>query len=250
MQSTAPARLREPALSLLRRSLGSPKDLVDKLKRLGDVLYGFADGAMLDARLAQLKQSGFIDEIPARPQLVAGGLDMLRFWIAPAAADYYQGQGISFTFHQLLRTLEEPASMVDPVGFFSTRDGIIGHLMQVVHANPVYDLQLLGMFADGLDQLEAQLEQMLAGTHPRATAIQAIVEEAGYHARLLEFVRAWRVDPTIPPLLRGNIAKGFSEIEKSFGSLTGAMKYFTKLPKTWAGAAWHLATTREWKPLN
>ena len=136
--------------------------------------------------------------------------------------------------------------MVDPVGFFSTRDGIIGHLMQVVHANPVYDLQILGMFADGLDALERQLEQMIAGVHPRTRAIRAIVEEAGYHERLLEFVRAWRRDPGIPPLLRGNVAKSetFSEIEKTFGTLTGAMRYFSLLPTIWAGAAWHVANVR------
>ena len=32
--------------------------------------------------------------------------------------------------------------------------------MQVVHLNPVYDLQLLQMFPDGLDELEAQVAAM------------------------------------------------------------------------------------------
>ena len=142
--------------------------------------------------------------------------------------------------------------MADPVGFFSTRDGIIGHLMQVVHANPVYDLELLGMYPDGHDELERQLEQMVAGTHPRARAIGAIVEEPEYHARLLEFVRAWRRDPGIPPLLRGNVAASpvFGEIEKTFGSLRGAMRYFCKLPTTAAAALRHIRTVRTFTPLG
>jgi hypothetical protein len=247
MLAAAPARLREKPLALIRRSLGGRDAVRGKLARLRAIGGGYLDGETLDARLRQLVASGVIDEIPTRVQLVVGSIDMLRFWISPAAADYYREQGISYGFHQVLRFLDEPASLADPVGFFSTRDGIIGHLMQVVHANPVYDLQLLGMFADGLDQLELQLEQMLAGTHPRAAAIGAIVEEADYHARLLEFVRAWRRDPNIPPLLRGNVEKSerYSAIEKTFGSLTGAMRYFRRLPTTWPAAVRHLVTVRE-----
>jgi len=244
--TSAPARLRETPLALLRRSLGGPAELRGKLERLGAVLSGYADRAGLDARLRQLQESGTIERVPTRVQLVVGSIDMLRFWISPAAADYYERQGINYTFHQVLRFLDEPASLGDPVGFFSTRDGIIGHLMQVVHANPVYDMQLLCMYPDGLDELEAQIEQMMAGTHPRARAIQAIVEEADYHERLLEFVRAWRADPTIPPLLRGNVAgsESLSELVRTFGTLTDAMRYFCKLHTTWTSAAWHVATVR------
>jgi hypothetical protein len=243
----ATARLRERPLTLIRRSLGGPSEVRGKLARLAEIAAGYLDARGLDARLEQLRASGFIERVPSRPQLVAGSIDMLRFWISPAAADYYRAQGINYGFHQLLRFLDEPASLGDPVGFFSTRDGIIGHLMQVVHANPVYDLQLLGMFRDGLDELEAQLEAMMAGTHPRAQAIGAIVEEADYHARLLEFVRAWRKDPTIPPLLRGNVesSEKYNELQKVFGSLTAAMRYFTRLPGDWLGALRHVVSVRD-----
>jgi len=33
---------------------------------------------------------------------------------------------------------------------------------------------------------------MIAGTHPRARSIGAIIEEPDYHARLLEYVREFR----------------------------------------------------------
>src|SRR5439155_7364873 len=142
------------------------------------------------------------------------------------AEDYYREQGIDYGFHQVLRFLEEPASLVDPVGFFSTRDGIIGHLMQVVHANPVYDLQLLTMFPDGLAELERQLDEMIAGTHPRTASIGAVVEEPGYHARLLAFVRAFRLDPVAPPPLRDNVARSaaWRRREAVFGTLPAAMR--------------------------
>src|ERR1700754_199247 len=106
------------------------------------------------------------------------------------------------------------------------------------------------MFPDGLQALERQLEEMIAGTHPRARAILAIVEEADYHERLLEFVRAWRRDPTIPPLLRGNVAgsEQFGELAQTFGSLTEAMRYFRKLPPNWSNALLHLLTTRQFNP--
>jgi hypothetical protein len=241
----ATARLEAGSVQLLLQALGPADGLGDKGLRLWRVLRGYGRRDELDARLAQLHGAGVIDEIPTTVQLIVGSIDMLRFWISPAAEDYYRDKGISYVFHQVLRFLEEPASLVDPVGFFSERDGIIGHLMQVVHANPVYDLQLLMMFDDGLDQLEAQLEQMLAGTHPRAATIGAIVEEPDYHARLLAFVRAWRKDPARPPLLRSNVAGGkFSDAEQTFGTLPSAMRYFARLPRTAVGAARHFVTMR------
>jgi hypothetical protein len=233
-------------LDLLRQAAGSPRAMADKIRRFAAIPAAYADGAELDARLRRLHEIGIVEEIPTRIQLAVGAYDMLRFWISPAAADYYARIGIDYTFHQILRVLDEPASLADPVGFFSTRDGIIGHLMQVVHANPVYDLELLQMFDDGLDALEAQLNEMLAGTHPRAAAIGAIVEEPDYHARLLAFVRAYRNDSSVPPLLRDNIAPGgFSALERTFGSLRGAMRYFRRMPDDARGAVLHVLTVKE-----
>jgi hypothetical protein len=217
-----------------------------KVRRLGQAIAAYADTPEIDRRLEQLRRAGIVDRVPTRVQLVVGAADMLRFWISPAAADYYQQQGISYGFHQLLRFLDEPASLTDPIGLLSSRDGIVGHLMQVVHANPIYDLELLSMFEDGLDQLEAQLASMLDGTHPRAASIGAIVEEADYHARLLAYVRAWRTDPSAPPPLRDNVAASptWTELDRTFGSLHAAMRYFDRLPSTPLAAARHLALVR------
>jgi len=119
--------------------------------------------------------------------------------------------------------------------------------MQVVHANPVYDLELLQMFDDGLDQLESELGQMILGTHPRAASIAAIVEEPDYHERLLAFVRAFRADPGAPPLLRSNVAQSplFGRLDRTFGSLRTSMRYFLRLPPDAMGAAMHVIRVKE-----
>lgn len=240
------SRHRDTPLTLLRRAAGSPGEMLAKGVRFVRVIDTYRTGAGVLAKLHKLHALGHIERIPTRIQLAIGAADMLRFFINPAAADYYVSQGIDYSFHITLRFLDDPSSLADPVGFFSTRDGIIGHLMQVVHANPVYDLQLLAAFDDGLDELEDQIQELCDGTHPRAKSIGAIIEEADYHARLLAFVRVWRRDPRAPAPLRSNVAASpaFSEMERTFGSLTTAMRYFCRLPSTPMGAIRHLRTVK------
>jgi hypothetical protein len=232
-------------LELLRDAIGGPRDVAGKASRFGKALGAYANGGELDQRLERLVSIGLIERPPTRAQLAAGGFDMFRFWIAPASAEYYREQGIDFGFHQLLRFMDEPASLLDFVGLFSSKDGIIGHLMQVVHANPVYDLELLEIFEGGLDALEADLEAMIAGTHPRATSIGAIVEEPNYHRNLLGFVRRFRKDPATPPMLRSNVGSHatWSDLERTFGSLRTSMRYFMRLPEAPLSAARHALTT-------
>jgi len=221
--------------------------MAHKLARLASTLASYADGAELDTRLGRLERMGLIDRAPTRIQLVCGSIDMLRFWISPAAAEYYRSIGIDYAFHQVLRFLDEPASVVDPVGFFSTRDNVIGHLMQVVHANPRYDLELLCMWEDGLDELERQTEAMIEGTHPRSESIGAVVEDPDYHARLLEYTRDFRKNPKAPPPIRANVAgdERWAEIERTFGSLRTSMRYFCRLPSEPLGAARHVMRVNE-----
>jgi hypothetical protein len=111
----------------------------------------------------------------------------------------------------------------------------MGHVMQVVNLNPVYDLQLLQMFPDGLDEFERQIEQMIAGTHPRARTIGAVVEDADYHRRLLDYVRRYRRDPTTPPLVREEQTlradPHFAAAERTFATLPGFIAYANRLPR-------------------
>jgi hypothetical protein len=227
-------RQRAPAWTLVRTAVGGPREIAGKLRRLARTGWLWAHPREIDARLARLEARGYIAKRAGRLQIAVGSLDLLRFVIEPASRDYYRQRGIGFSLHQLLRVLDDPCSLIDPTGFLSDRDTVMGHVMQVVHLNPIYDLQLLQMFPDGLAEFERQVEAMVAGTHPRARTIAAIVEEEGYHARLLDYVRRYRKDPTTAPIVReGQTLRAdpaFAAAERTFATLPGFIAYCNALP--------------------
>lgn len=221
------------AFALLRNAVGGPREIAGKLDRLVRTLRLYSNRVELERRFTELERRGYIRTRPTRWQITFGALDMLRFVIVPSARDYYEQRGIDFNFHQLLRFLDDPVSIIDPTGLLSQRDTIIGHLMQVVHLNPVYDLELLQMFPEGLDELEHQVEQMVQGTHPRARTIGAIVEDPGYHERLLGYVRSYRRDRSTPDLVRESTLRSdrsYAAAERKFASLPGFIDYCAELP--------------------
>lgn len=247
---TATARTTASPWRLLVQTAGSPAELANKLRRLSVALRRYADASELDRRLGLLVARGYLaaDAVPTRLQLAVGAIDMLRFWISPAAAQYYATKGIHYGFHQVLRVLDDPASMIDPTGLMSDQDVIIGHVMQVVHANPCYDLQLLEAHSEGLAELERQVRAMLDGSHPRASSIGAIVEEADYHPRLLDYVVSYRADPAAAAApVRANVSRDprWAPIERTFGTLPSSLRYFARMPRTLAEAVSHLRRVRE-----
>jgi hypothetical protein len=219
----------------VRTAVGGPREIAGKLRRIGRTAWLWTHPREIDARLARLEARGYIAVRPTRLQIAFGSLDMLRFVIEPASRDYYRQRGIGFGLHQLLRVLDDPCSLIDPTGFLSDRDTIMGHVMQVVHLNPIYDLQLLQMFPDGLAEFERQVEAMVAGTHPRARTIAAIVEEEGYHERLLDYVRRYRRDPATAPIVREDQTlradPAFAAAERTFATLPGFIAYCNALPR-------------------
>ena len=239
--ATATRRTTEPPLRLVLDAIGGPRAIAGKLARLARTARLWLDPGEVRRRLAELERRGFVARPPNRWQILFGGIDMLRFVIEPASRDYYAQRGIAFGFHQLLRVLDDPVSMIDPTGFLSDRDTIIGHVMQVVHLNPVYDLQLLQMFPDGLAELERQVAAMVDGTHPRHRTIGAIVEDPGYHARLLDYVHRYRSDPDTPPLVREQQTlradPAFAAAERTFATLPGFIAYCNALPADVASLA-------------
>lgn len=243
--------LRQTASSwqLVRQAIGGPRQVGDKLLRLWRTLRLWLDGAEIERRLRTLQEKDLIREIPGRAQLFFGGLDMMRFVVEPAARAYYGERGISFGFHTLLRVLDDPTSMIDPTGVFSERDTIVGHVMQVVHFHPVYDLQLMEMWPDGLEDFERQVQQMVDGTHPRHATIGAIVEEPGYHERLLDYVRRYRKDPETPELVRQQDAPrddpAFAAAERTFATLPGFVAYCNRLPRGGRALLRRLAAVKE-----
>jgi len=229
-----PLRMTERPLALAVRALGDRRAVAGKLRRIASTAALYARPREIPDRLERLRAAGYVERAPTRAQLWFGGLDMVRYVIAPAARDYYQHKGISFGFHSLLRLLDDPVSMIDPTGLLSQRDTIVGHVMQVVHLNPVYDLQLLESFSDGLEELERQVREMIAGTHPRAETIGAIVEDPDYHARLLDYVIRFRADrDALPPVRQEQSLRAdplFVAAERQFATLPGFLEYCVQLP--------------------
>src|SRR5690606_30568959 len=110
------------------------------------------------------------------------------------------------------------------------------HVLQVVHANPVYDFQLLEMFEDGMDQMEAQTRQMIDGSHPRFRSINAIIEDPEYFDRLLDYISRYRQNPKTQQLIRktGDVREDphFVLAEMTFGTLPSFMRYANRLPSS------------------
>jgi hypothetical protein len=250
----AARRQTEPALRLVRDAVGGPREIAAKARRIGRTLRLWLDRDEIGRRLDRLEALGFVRNRPGRAQLFFGALDMLRFVIEPASRDYYRQRGVHFGFHQLLRWLDDPVSLLDPTGFLSDRDTIVGHVMQVVHLNPVYDLQLIQMFPDGLDDFERQVRAMVEGTHPRARTIGAIVEDPGYHARLLAYVQRYRANPETPPLVRTEQTlradPHFAAAERTFATLPGYVDYCNRLPSRSVFALWRRLRSVEKFPLE
>lgn len=232
-----------PAWKLVRHTLGGPGDVARKAAGLLRAFALYLNFPETRRRIDRLGAHLALERMPTRLQMWFGGLDMLRFLIAPAAAEYYQMRGINFHFHQLLRALDDPASLVDPVGICSERDVVIGHMMQVVHLNPRYDVQLLGMFPDGLEQLERQLRQVIAGTHPRTTSIGAIVEHPEYHRQLLAYVEGYRRDPRSVEMVRADaglrLDPEFRLAEAQFSAMDDFLRYAVLLPTGLPGLLRH-----------
>lgn len=240
-----PLRLTARPAQLIVRAIGGPRQVAGKLRRLAATAALYAAPGEVSGRLERLRARGYVDQAPTRAQLMFGGLDMVRFVIEPAARDYYRHKGISFRLHTFLRVLDDPVSMIDPTGFLSARDTIIGHLMQVVHLNPIYDLQLLECFDDGLDELERQVQQMIAGAHPRHSTISAIIEDHGYHARLLDYVVRFKADRGARPPVREEQSLRadpvFAAAERTFATLPGFLRYCVRLPRSPLALARRLA---------
>jgi hypothetical protein len=79
----------------------------------------------------------------------------------------------------------------DLTGLLSGRDGLIRHLVGTHHDRRQfgYDLEILRLYAGGLEALRDEAEAIVAGTHKRAALLRASCVYEGYHERLLKAAR-------------------------------------------------------------
>ena len=224
----------------LRIAAGSRNDL---LRKAGDALS--TGRTMLDkverdarfARLAAAGQTGQTGQQPTDWQMVVAAHHMLISYILPSNVQFYKAYNLPHWWTQLIRFSDEPSAMMDPIGLSISRDMIVSHLVQVVHTSAGYDVALLLMFDDGLDELRRQLELLCSGDHPRQSAIDAIIERADYHARLLAALdrfeadrsAQWRVNTYDAPEGCGHL---FDWGIETFGSPGRLFDYARTLPQT------------------
>lgn len=241
-------RVKQSPYKLMIRALGSPLIIANKIWRFVTTLFNTFYFPNQKKRLQRLKKIGFIDRVPSQKQLWFGAYDMFRYFVVPGAASYYKTKGINFKFHILLRFLNDPSGLTDPIGIRAPKNTIIGHLLEVVHANPVYDLQLLDQFDDGLDEMEKQTLQMINKTHPRYSSISAIIEDEKYYPELYEYIQKYRKNPATPQLIRatGDARNdtNFVRAEITFGTLPSAFRYFNRLPDDFKSLIRHARTEK------
>jgi hypothetical protein len=193
--ATPPPWLGRSRWSLLMDVIGGWIHLRDRVVQLLGLLVGFVRPSVVRRRLERLRGLGHIDVVPTLPQLLVAARDQMMLSASEETRLFYKSQGIPWGFHNLRRFISNPATMMDPAGLFSPRDTIIHHVLQTFHRHPIYDLVLLRGFPDGVEEMQRQLGQLTAGTHPHQRALTSLIEDGAYHARLPEELRLFRVDP-------------------------------------------------------
>jgi hypothetical protein len=182
--ATPPVWLGRPRRRLVADVVGGVRQNLEKLRQLASLVTAFFRPRLIRRRLERLRALGHVDAVPTIGQLLVAGRDQMMVGAAEETKIFYRAQGIPWIFHNLRRFLSGPATMLDPVGFFSPRDAIVEHVLQTFHRHPVYDLVLLRAHDGGVEEMGRQAQQIVDGTHPHQRALTSLIEDGAYHARL------------------------------------------------------------------
>jgi hypothetical protein len=231
--ATPPAWLGRSRWTLMGDVVGGWRQMRDRVRQLLALLIAFISPGLVRARLERLRALGHIDVIPTIPQILVAARDQMFLGAVKETEMFYRSQGIPWVFHNLRRFLSGPATMLDPAGLFSSRDTIVHHVLQTFHRHPVYDLVLLRGFPDGLETMERQAAQILAGTHSHQRALTSLIEDGAYHARLITQIRSFRSDPFVAaqPIPEGLVDnRALMMAMDQFKDLRGFTAYAARLP--------------------
>src|SRR5690606_37535243 len=72
MEERRPQRLNEEPWVLVKQTMGSPRLMKEKVKKLAVALWGYGRNDRVQARLERLRRLGYIEEIPSRKQRIFG----------------------------------------------------------------------------------------------------------------------------------------------------------------------------------
>ena len=150
-------------------------------------------------RLERLRALGHIDVCPSLPQMWVAARDQIFGTLSPETHQFYDSQGIPWVFHNLRRFLAGPATVMDPLGLFSSAETICEHVLQTFHRHPLYDFVLLRAHSEGLARLATETDALLAGRHPKQRMLMSLIEDGEYHARLADQIRAFQRNPHEAP---------------------------------------------------
>lgn len=182
-------------LNELRTAIGTPSEAAAKTLGFARTVIALLNGRERRRRLQRLYDTDTVDVIPTNWQLVQGAWRMYVDFILPTNVQFYAHYEVDHHWHQLLRVLDAPDTMIDPIGLGLSLDTLVTHMVQVVHTSIGYDMALLEMWDDGFDRLEEELVLVISGTHPRQEAIEALLEKPGYPELLLQALTRYREDP-------------------------------------------------------
>jgi hypothetical protein len=193
-----PAWLGRSRVRLLFDVIGGLRQNWDKVVQLVGLMLAFFRPGLLRQRLERLRALGHIEVVPNMAQLLVAGRDQMILSATQETKVFYQSQGIPWVFHNVRRFLSGPATMLDPIGLFSPREVIVHHVLQTFHRHPLYDLVLLRAHEGGVESMEKEAHQIVAGTHPHQRAIASLIEDGAYHARLPREIHAFVENPHLP----------------------------------------------------
>lgn len=233
--ATPPPWLGRSRWSLLTDVIGGWVHLRDRIVQLWGLFLGFVRPSIVRQRLERLRELGHIEVVPRMSQLLVASRDQMIIGATAETRLFYESQRIPWVFHNLRRFISGPATMLDPAGLFSPRDTVIHHVLQTFHRHAVYDLVLLRGFPDGLEEMERQMDQLTAGTHPHQRALTSLIEDGAYHTRLPEDIRAFRANPLAParPIPDGLLADPMLMLAvDQFKDLRGYTNYASRLRTT------------------
>jgi hypothetical protein len=230
--ATPPAWLGRSRFRLLADVVGGVRANVGKLAQLVGLLVGYGRPSMLRARFERLRALGHVDVVPTWAQAVLAGRDQMMLGASEETKLFYKSQGIPWIFHNSRRFVSGPATMLDPIGLFSTRATIVEHVLQTFHRHPIYDLVLLRAHEGGVEELARQADALAAGRHPRGRALASLVEDGAYHARLPREIAAFRADPHVAarPIPAGLVADAHMMLAMDqFKDMRGFARYASRL---------------------
>ena len=177
------------------KAVGSPREILNKILNGWSTFVNTFNRKERRRRLQYLMSQGLLEAIPTEWQIWNASRDMLVNFIIPSNGEFYEHYDHNQYWLQFLRIFDEPSAMMDPTGLAVSREMVVSHLLHVVHVSAGYDVGLLRMFPDGIEELESQLKQYVDGEHPRQAAIATLLERPEYPAELLNAVQLYKQDP-------------------------------------------------------